>query len=318
MKTTVVPLGRLSPRERRFSFSNDIDISHLAASIKKHGLLSPPLLYEERGRLAVVSGRRRLQALRQLAEVSVRARILGDEFVSPIEAWSLNFEETITVRKIDAAEACRAAAQLVSFGVEEGKIVQTYLTPLGLPPKTTACRDALAVAACGERLLTLLAGGTAVLSTAAYVASLDSEDRTAAMRHLERAPLTVSQQREWTRLLSDISRRDGITIRGLLATAARRATDDKGKGSAIVQYLRERRYPSLTERKKAFAALLARFPLPPGMRIEPHPFFERDELRISHTSRDAASYDRALKTLERIRRDPAFPSLLSDGGKGKK
>jgi hypothetical protein len=309
VKTIITALARVRTKDRRFSFSSDTDPSPLAASIRREGLLSPLLLYEVRGRLCLVSGRRRLRALRLLGHATAKARILSEAHTSPFEAWSLNFEETITQRPLDMSEACRAVVQLDSFDIYGDTIVSDYLPLLGLPPKESILGGCRSVAACGDLLLTPLAAGKLTLAAASHLASLAEDDRRSALRQLARTPLTVSQQREWIRLLEDISRRDGLPVKKLLLAASRRA-GKAARGADVLQVLRERRYPSLASRKKAFARLLKRFRLPPGMRIEPHPFFERHELKVTFTSRDATSYERALEILEGIRRDPLFETLL--------
>jgi ParB family chromosome partitioning protein len=301
----------VSWRDRRFSFSRDRPDDRLADSIEEVGLLHPPDLWEEGRRLIIISGARRLRALRRLGRRDTIARVFTAAEITPLDAWSMNFSETLSLRSLNPAEACTVTRQLADLGVEEERIVADYLPRLGLPPRRRTLRDCLSISALKDSVLDALAAGSVSLTTAAFLASLETSERLAVFRFLRTRPLTFSQQREWVRLLSDISRRDGVAIAALITSSVRSAARNPGhRGPAALQVLREKRYPELTIRRRSFRALVKKLRLPPKFQMDTHPFFERGELSFRFSVADSASLREALRRLEEIGRHPSFRRLL--------
>jgi ParB family chromosome partitioning protein len=307
-----ISLRRIRWRDRRFSFSRTGPDERLAESIEEVGLLHPPDLWEEGRRFVVIAGARRLKALRRLGRRDTIAHVFTNREITPLEAWSMNFSETLSLRSLNPAEACTVTRQLTDLGVEEDKIISAYLPRLGLPPRQRTLYDCLSVAALAEAVLDALAGGSVPLTTAAFLATLETPDRRSAFRFLSTRPLTFSQQREWIRLLSDISLRDGITVRALISSSLRASSSHPGhRGPAALQILREKRYPTLTVRRRAFRALVKKLRLPPKFQVETHPFFERGELNFRFSVTDRSSLRRAVLRLEEIGRHPSFRRLVN-------
>ncbi len=312
MRQLTIPLRRISWRDRRFSFSRAGADNRLAESIEEVGLLHPPDLWEEDGRLVIIGGARRLRVLRLLGRRATVAHVFTSRDITPLEAWSMNFSETLSLRSLNPAEACTVTRQLTALGVAEDEIIGKYLSRLGLPPRRRTFQNCLSVAALEEAVLDALAGGSVSLTTAAFLATLETSDRRSAFRFLNTRPLTFSQQREWIRLLSDISLRDGTTIRKIIPSSVRAAAARPGhRGPAALQILREKRYPTLAIRRRAFRALVKRLRLPPKFQVDTHPFFERGELNFRFSVTDNSSLERAVRRLEKIGADPSFRRLLN-------
>jgi hypothetical protein len=307
-----IPFSRISWRDRRFSFSRIVSDDRLAESIEEVGLLHPPDLLEDESRLIIIRGARRLRALRRLGRRATVARVFTAQEITPLEAWSMNFSETLAMRSLNPAESCTVTRQLTDLEVEEERIIGEYLPRLGLPPRRRTLQDCLSVAVLEEAVLNALAGGTLSLTTAAFLATLETSDRRSAFRCLRDRPLTFSQQREWSRLLTDISLRDGIAVKKLISSSVRAAAKRPGhRGPAALQILREERYPTLAIRRRAFRDLVGRLRLPPRFQVDTHPFFERGELNFRFSVTGSASLQRAVRRLEKIGADPSFRRLLN-------
>lgn len=307
-----IPLRRVDWRDRRFTFSRGGDTAFLEDSIREVGLLVPPELLADDGRFIVIRGSRRLRALRRLRAGSVQARVFECDEITPLEAWSRNFHDTRSVRELNAAESCTVLRQLTGLGVEAETILRDYLPLLGLPPRRRTLSECLQAASLEEKMLDALAGGAISLTTAVFLASLPASDRRAAFRFLRRRPLTVSQQREWSRLSRDLAAREHSTVSAVLSSASRASVGRPGSpGSAALQVLRERRYPALTEHRRSFRKLVGALRLPAWFHVDTHPFFERGELNVRFSARNQTSWESARRLLERIDGHPGLRDLLS-------
>ena len=103
-------------------------------------------------------------------------------------------------------------------------------------------------------------------------------------------------------------------LRGKQLTPARScaaATRPGHRGPAALQVLREKRYPTLTVRRRAFRSLVKKLRLPPKFQVETHPFFERGELNFRFSVTDGSSLRKAVLRLETIGDHPSFRRLLN-------
>ena len=314
-----VPLRLVDWRDRRFTFSRGGDADLLEDSIRKVGLLDPPELLRDGRRFIIIRGSRRLRALRRLRAASVQARVFDTDEVTLLEAWSRNFFDTRSVRELNAAESCTVLRQLTDLGVQSETILQDYLPLLGLPRRRRTLTEGLEAAALEEKILDALAEGGISLPTAIFLASLSASDRRAAFRFLRRRPLTVSQQREWSRLSADLAALKGTTVAAVLASASWASGKRPGSpGSTALQVLRERRYPTLSEHRRSFRKLVSTMRLPPWFQVDTHPFFERGELNVRFSAKDRASWESARRLLEKIDEYPDLTNLLLQGKDVKK
>jgi len=317
VKEQNVPLTSISLKERRFSFSRGGTVDDLAESIKEAGLLVPPDLLRESGRYVVIRGFRRLHALRRLHHRRVRARVFEAGEISPLEAWSTNFFENRSVRALNPAEACTILRQLSEIGLSPGEIRMTYAPLLDLPLHREGLDRLLAVADLPDRMLDALARGDMTLVSALYLASLDEGERISAFRFLTKAGLTVSQQREWARLTADLAARDGLAAAKVLSSASRAAARRGGRFSeAVMQILRERRYPALAAERRAFLKLLRDLHLPPHVQITTHPTFEKRGLTVRFSVSSPESYAEVMRLLEEAGSSASVIRFLEPPGGG--
>lgn len=314
MREKKVPLGRVSLRDRRFSFSRGGNIETLTRSIREAGLLTPPDLLLENGRYIIIRGYRRVRALRRLGHREVAARVFLPEEITPLEAWSMNFFDTLSSRPLNPAETCTAIRQLTDLGGAGEKILKKHLPLLDLPRRGENLDSFLAVAALPEKILDALADGAVTFPSALFLAGLERREQNAAFRFLVKAGLTVSQQREWARLAGDICARDGLPVATVLSSASRSAARRGGRfGEAVLQVLRERRFPALAARRKAFQELLRRLRLPSQIQITTHPTFEKGGITVRFTAQSPQAYTRILSLLQRLHKEGALPGLIDPG-----
>jgi ParB-like chromosome segregation protein Spo0J len=307
----------ISLKERRFSFSRGGSIDDLAESIRETGLLVPPDLLLEDGRHIVIRGFRRLHALRRLRFRRVMARVFESGEMSPLEAWSTNFFENRSGRALNPAEACTALRQLTTIGLSPHEIRTKYAPLLDLPLQGEGLAPLLAVADLPDRMLDALARGEMTLPSALYLARLDKGGRRSAFRFLAKAGLTVSQQRQWARLTSDLAARDGVPAAKVLSSASRAAARRGGRfGEAVMQILRERRYPALAAGRRAFLKVLRDLRLPPHVQITTHPTFEKRGLTVRFSVSSREAYTDVLRLLKKAGDDDAVIRLLGPEKRG--
>jgi hypothetical protein len=207
---------------------------------------------------------------------------------------------------------------LTTIGLSPDEIRTKYAPLLDLPLQGEGLAPLLAVADLPDRMLDALARGEMTLPSALYLAKLDEGGRRSAFRFLAKAGLTVSQQRQWARLTSDLAARDRVPAAKVLSSASRAAARRGGGrfGEAVMQILRERRYPALAAARRAFLKVHRDLRLPPHVQITTHPTFEKRGLTVRFSVSSREEYTDVLRLLKKAGDDDAVIRFLDPEKKG--
>jgi ParB-like chromosome segregation protein Spo0J len=112
-----------------YTMSYGFDLKALCESIGKIGIISPLLVARnERGGFDIVSGYRRILALKALGEVKVLAQDVTSALSSPLERLLACFYENLATRKFNAIEKAMILQRLQRYvGKKE---ILSYFMPL--------------------------------------------------------------------------------------------------------------------------------------------------------------------------------------------
>lgn len=100
------------------------DIEELAAKIKERGQLVPILVWLRRGQYVLLSGHRRVAALRSLGETYVKAIVYGDRDLSAKDALNIAIDDNIDRNNFSKTELAHLVAQLVNEGMTQRQIAK--------------------------------------------------------------------------------------------------------------------------------------------------------------------------------------------------
>lgn len=98
------------------------DIDELAAKIKERGQLVPILVWLKRGRYVLLSGHRRVAALRLLGVPTVKAIVYGDRDLSQQDALDIAIDDNVDRNNFSKAEMSALVCRLVDSGLTQRKI----------------------------------------------------------------------------------------------------------------------------------------------------------------------------------------------------
>ncbi len=290
--------------DRAFPFSRGGADAVLVRSLARVGLCQPPLLLPDGRGLRIVSGRRRLEALRQLAAERgedleflyrpVAGEDEGDLFLRTL--W-----ENRALREFnlgESAEIYLAAGRCLS----RERIERELFPALGIAPRSRLRRRIELTAGLVPELQQLAAAGRLEGEVVELLAAWSPDDQAAVGEFAHRLPVNRNRLREIIVRLDDLARRDRRLPGGWLAAAGEAAAGCAGAAAVekVRNFLRERLYPHLSAAEAGFAADRERLGLPPGVRLEPPPFFEGDDFRLSFTFTSAAEWRRICHRLNEI------------------
>ena len=133
MNTAELELDFIDTEFTPFSFSYGFNLKPLINSIKEVGIINLPILKKDKNRFIIVTGYKRILALKELGQKRVGGRILNEDF-PPLRCLLINLHDNIYTRQLNEVEKAILISKLSQYvSIEE--IIESYLPLLGLSKK---------------------------------------------------------------------------------------------------------------------------------------------------------------------------------------
>ncbi len=272
-------LSRIIPDNDKFRITTREDLGPLAASIKRSGLLNPPILAStDNSHYIIICGFRRVAACRRLGWDRVDAR-----FVSPgtsAKACAVAaIADNCTQRELNLFEQARAVKLLTNTLPEGADIVQVA-GQVGLPMAASVLARIRSLCDLPLKLQQGIIEATLSLPMADRLGRMDGEDALEAYGLFCDIRAGLNVQRELLDYAEESARREGVKLVDILKSAPVmeiRSSDEldrAGKRGRIRKLLKVRRYPALAEAEAKFQKRSFALGLSPEMKLLPPAGFE--------------------------------------------
>jgi len=293
-----VSLDQIETTDQTFKISTTTDKTELALSISAIGLLQPPVLIENGPRFTIVCGFRRIDACDKLRFPNLPARIL-DPDCSSIECVQIAIADNTFQRPLNVVEQSRAFALIQQFADPSASWIRIAET-VGLPASPAAMDRIMPVAQMPPALRESILSGRLALPVALQINRLPTADTMALGNFFDTITTGLNVQRELLDLIVDISRRDGVSVAGLVqqddvvGILTDEATAAPQKIQLLRQLLKMKRFPTLSQAEANYRQMLKSVRLDTRVQIQPPRFFEGKSYRVTMTVESR----RQLKTLQ--------------------
>jgi ParB-like chromosome segregation protein Spo0J len=318
MDTDEVPLEKINFDDESYRISEDLDPAPLQESLREVGQLNPVILLDNAGSTGIiVSGFRRLRALKRMRAGRCLARFLPRDRRHPLAAFRIALWDNLAHRQLDPLEKARVLFTLKhTCGVGQGDLVESYLRPLGLAPHKNILRSYLGLHVLAPDLKRFLAEGRITVASAERLAGLSREAQAALAVVFDAARFSASLQRQFLDLIEDLA-----AIRDCAAAEVAREPEivpvlnDAGlspyqRGESIFGILYRCRNPRLSEAHARFLAGKSKLDLPGSVRVTPDPFFEKPRIRVEFEAPSAESFREITCALDRAARTTDLAGLF--------
>jgi ParB family chromosome partitioning protein len=301
-----VPLVQINFSDHTFRltpFADDQPPSGLRDSIRKIGLLHPPIVMEiYTGSFQIISGRKRLQVLTAPPAAENCDCLVLARDSSELYAYRILFEEHLFARPMSSIEQAMFFAKILPF-ITITQAAEEFLPRLGLRPSPFHIEKLLSLLDLEEPLQNSIHRGRLHEKTGLALSRLPFKDRWALFEIIEQLQLSVSNQQKLLSICRELAIRCKTAIAELLASDAVNAilnqpqTNIPQKSGHLMTWLTERRFPRLTEAERQFHEFAADLHLPKGARLTHSPAFEKNELTLSLTFKDETEFLRIWQKL---------------------
>ena len=304
-----VSIKKINLKDERFKISFYDDLSLLKLSIKKFGLLHPPLLTVRNNEFIIISGWRRILACRELKIEKIPVYVWEEKDDLKILLFKI-YEYLITKEELNFLEKAEILSKLLNFGMKKEEIIQNYLSLLKISPSPYDLEIYLSLSKLNPLIKKAILKGDISFQGARALAKFSLSDQEILLPFL--IPLSSNYQKEFLINLYEILKKEGITLKELFSRSdlkeiiESKKFDKFEKAQKIREKIRSIKYPSYTAWKKFFEDWVKEIKLPRGVNITHDQFFEDEKLSLNIKFKNEKELEHILKKLEKICRSDKF------------
>jgi ParB family transcriptional regulator, chromosome partitioning protein len=312
--TTVLDQTLIDTRDVTFQISTPRAIDDLIQSIQHIGLLNPPTVLQKEGRCIIVSGFRRIEALRRLDHEQIPARVLPLD--SPLlDCTRIAIADNLTHRELDLLEISRSLV-LLSSCIDDPLEMSAEARDLGLPGNIKFIKKVFRFGQLPGMIQEGICQGRISLNMALDLQALEKSVANLLAKLYIELKINQNKQKEIITLLREIAIREKLTIQAVLESedVATLMVDtemnNQQKTNTIRSNLRKRRFPNLWRAEERFQRKLRQLKLDNSIQLQPSDNFEDTSLRIKLSFKNKAELAKQITVLNKILNDSHLDKLL--------
>ena len=310
----IISLNRINPLNDSFRITTREDVDDLAASIRSGGLISPLCVIKETSGYTIVSGFRRLAACQKVSSHDIPARILAPE-TSPLSCLRLAIAENALQRPLNLIEISRALQKLSKFTNGMEQLADTA-SSCGLPANHALIRKIRGLCLLPPAIQQGILNESIHLAMAGELVKLPDDIAVQMAGLFELLKLSLNKQREMMALISEIARRDDISMQQVLSHAGvsaivhDEALDRAQKVRQLRARLRQWRFPRIVEAENHYHLHAKKLKLGQDIKLIPPKEFEGDTFSLVLSFKSIAQLKSLQSRLEQLIRHPSLAEII--------
>jgi len=300
-----------SPYTMSYGFSLDV----LCESIRKVGLINPPLVAQnQEGSFEIVTGYRRILALKTLGERNAFCHDMTGVLRSPLERFLAAFYENLATRKFNDIEKAIILSKLRDYATKE-EILISFMPSLSLPSHEGTLKFYLKLLDLDPNVQKAIAWEVVSIKVAKAFVELEKSSQQALFHWIDLLKFNVNQQLKFIEYTQDISIRENRTISDVLSDGSFLQTADSPplnipqKAKTVLQTLRVRRFPRLAQAQQAVESVVSTISMPPETSIHYDPYLEEPYYQLEIKFKHGKDLKNAINKLHALRELEAIPEL---------
>jgi len=299
-----------------YTTSYGFNLEVLCESIRKVGVLNPPLVARnQEGAFDIVSGYRRILALKALGEHEVLCIDVTPVLTSPPERFIAAFYENLATRKFNDIEKAIILHKLLGYDVQKDEILASFMPLLYLPSHEGTLKLYLKLLDLEENVQKALAREEISMNVAKAFVDMEKGAREILFAWINLLALNFNQQIKFIEYVHDISIKENAAFSKLLsegsvlAIAENPRLNKPQKAKAVLEFLRVRRFPRLARAQHAVESALSSVSMPPEASIHYDPYLESPYYRLEIKFTHGKDLKRTISRLHALHELEAIPEL---------
>jgi len=287
----------------------------LVDSIKAIGLLYPPLLIQNKSTYRIVSGFRRVFALKALGFSESEARIINDP-TDEQEIIKIAVSENAQQRTLNIVEKARSL-KLLSNSISDVKELTDTAKSAGVPCDNDLLIKLLKICELTDSIQEGLIEGFISMPVALMLDKYDHHTSNLFVDVFKRLHLGLNRQREFISLITEIAFRDDIEPAQIIKekyfteVLNNENLDRNQKTQTLRKRLKHIRFPEISKAEETFIQNVKELNIVKGIKLIPPNHFEGSEYIFQLTFNSLQEIESIKSRLDRIVKDPIFDRILN-------
>ena len=251
-----IALSQIDLKDETFRITTSIETKDLENSIRSVGLIHPPILMAVNSKYIIISGFRRIKAVRNIGQDQTTAAI-GRWDANDLQYAKLAIVDNLSHRDLNWVEISRSLNLLLRLLKDRSRLSHVA-QQIGLPCEKPMIEKALKIGFLVPEIKKGLASGRISLPAALTLGEFDTPSATLLSLIFQELVLSLNKQREVLTLLKEISLRDNTSVLSVIAKTGiediiKKNDLDRGQAARMFRTkLRRLRFPVLTRHESAF------------------------------------------------------------------
>jgi len=309
-----IAISDIDIQDDTYRISTPTAIDDLTASIRRVGLLNPPLLKPRQDQYVIVSGHKRVEAIRKLGFANISARLLLEDTVF-LDCVRLAISDNVVHRKLNLVEIARCLSMLTRC-IGDPALMFDEAHHLGLPGNHQYFQKVLKINQFPDTVAAGLAEGKISLNIATELQRFgyDSADQLATL--FRTLKINQNKQKEICTHLKEIAIRENLTVQTVMDDfsfsdlIADTSLSNQHKTNAIRSHLRKRRFPHIWKAQEQNRQALKALKLDKALQIQPPDYFEDTSFTLHFSFENKDEFKQQVARLERMLTNPSLDQLF--------
>ncbi|MBS3819332.1 ParB N-terminal domain-containing protein [bacterium] len=305
MKRKEIRLNQIDWADERFRISYFFDLQPLVFSIKKIGVINPPVVTLGRRHYILVCGWKRVLACRELHEKKITVWVA--ERKTARELLLMSFYENWATREFSALEKAEIIKKLKDSGEKEQEITRCILPFLNIPSTLSYLDTYMKISRMDPEIKKEVYESNMGFKVLQLLVEFNPEEQKLLIPWL--LPVGKNKQQEIIENIQEIACREDLSLSEIFQLPQVKAVSDSEKLSSVqkANKLREElvkiRFPQLSRRREAFHRWTREIQWPPDVDIYPAPYFEENWYRVHFRFKNKEEYERKIERLNKLNRE---------------
>ncbi|MGV7221492.1 MAG: ParB N-terminal domain-containing protein [Nitrospinales bacterium] len=268
-------------------FSLSSSPENLKTSIQELGVTNPVILLrvDKTESFRIISGHRRVSISKVLGFRDVIARVV-EEQIDSATCLKINILDNLYHRTYSDIEKGIVINKVSKTGLNEREIIEEFLPFLEIQPSKKLMDQFLKSNQFSKGLQLLLHENNIPIRVFATLFNWNDSDRNALEKLIQPLHLGINKWREFIELVDETARRENITPAAILDNTDLNFILDNNeipihkKYDSIIDILKLRRFPAISEMQKKFYIALDKLDMDPRTKVRAAKYFEDDEIKI--------------------------------------
>lgn len=314
-KEKIINLSRIHADDHTFRITTRENVDDLMDSIQNVGILNLPLLMEKGPEYIILCGFRRIEACRRLGWSGIRSRIL-DSDTKKLKCTRYAITDNASQRPLNLIETSRSIQMLSPFFSDINELSQE-MSILGLPDHPSVIKKIKDICLLPKSIQNGILSDTISLAMALELGKMPKNVGEDFVKLFNFLKPSLNKQREIIIQVKEISLREGIPMERVLenhhltSILTHEDLDKNQKTEKIRNYLKQRRFPTISRTEKIFEKHLKKLNLGKGVKLIPPHNFEGTTYMLKFSFNSLNELKELKTSLDTLVQNPSLKKIIS-------